>query len=459
MSTEIRPSNFFGGILTQSQLLTRRTVAVSLAITVVGAIALTAWTLNPLGAMLPNDDESNASATEARLHTVVVSTLEAAGPPHSTQTYTGIVTAKRESRLSSKAIARIEKVFVDLGDEVEQGTLLLELDNRQLRADLDVAKANLAAAKSRLEELIQGPRKQEVESARAQVADLDASLKLSKSNLDRKYELRKSRSISQQEFDEDLFQFQSMEARLRSAKENLSLLEEGTRREIKDAQAATVRSIEAQIARIEADLSDRQIVAPFDGQISSRGFDEGVVVSPGQELLRIVESAPYEVRVGVPPNLLPDQSQATSQQIFVNFHGRALVAELTRISPEIDPRTRTREIVLELGRESSIAVGIGASVSVTVQTPMSLEDDGGHWVPSKALTSGPRGLYSVLVAEPAKNANNGEHTLEPRLVELLRSKDDWYRIKSGPIGSQEQIVIEGIHKVVPGQTVLVVGRE
>ena len=458
MSVDIHSSNFFGAFLTQRHLLTRRLVAGVITVSLLGCAPFVVGWINtpPYGDSKSSEDDPRGPT--ARTLTVVTSTLQQAGPSHVSQSFTGIVRARQDSLLAAKTIGRVEKINVDLGDYVEKGQHLIELDKQQLLADLSVAEANLKAASARLRELSNGPRQQDLESARAQVRDLTASLSLSRSNLDRKMKLRDSKSISKQEFDEDLFQFQSMEAKLQVSEENLSLLEEGTREEVLSAQTAAVESIKAQIARIQADLNDRTITAPFDGQISLRSVDEGVVVSPGQGLIRVVEKAPYEVRVGIPQKALPASPETLSPgQFFVSNGEQQLVATIDRISPEIDPRTRTREIVLLLSQDSSVSVSIGASVSVTILHPILTErNDGSHWVPTAALTSGPRGLWAVFVATPINEGEPGNvYQLESRQVELVRSDNEWSKIQ-GPIGPEEQIVIEGMHRAVPGQIVSIV---
>ncbi len=464
-------SPFFQRFLTFRQILTHRTTRRLAAVGVVtaGLVIPAGYFLVASGLVASGNGSSTepastadpAFATEARLLTVATRELSAAGPEYLQQAYTGIVAARRSSRLASKQVARVESVLVDIGDQVEAGQLLIQLDVQQLTAERQVAAANSATAKARLNELSRGPRQQDIEQAVAQVVELQANVQLSRANFARVTDLRRSSAISKQEYDESRFALEAMVAKLESASQNLELLREGTRVEQIEAQAAVVAAMEAELLRIDADIADRSIHAPFGGSIQSRMIDEGSIVSPGEPLLAIMERAPYEVRVGVPPEVARNLS---GSELTVMSGKQELDATISRIAPAINELTRTREIVLQLSETSSHLVSIGSSVKVAVQVPVITD---GYWVPSACLTAGPRGLWAVYVtSDPTDHAHqdlgsaktglgDGVRKIERRQVELLRAQGQWSEIK-GPLAPTDRLVIEGVHRATPGQLVQIV---
>lgn len=444
-----KSSSFFGRILTNGQFLAQGQFLAVACIGVLSSFACYQWGLNS-----PGKDGSVESAADPvqskvaernRLLSVTTCQLNAAGPDFLSQKFTGIVASRRKSQLAAKTVGRVESVLVRVGSNVAQGDVLVELDQQQLVAQRNLAVAALNAAQARLRELRAGPRTQEIEQAESRVSELESNLKLSQANFARLSDLRNSSSISKQEYDESRFSLNAAEAQLQSATQALELLKEGTRVEQIESQVATVEGLVAQIAKIDADIRDQTIVAPFNGAIQMRQVDEGAVVSPGQTLLEILEATPYEVRVGLPQELVDDLSESN---LAVLHDGQKLSASIARVAPAIQETTRTREVVLLLSEVSSAIVSVGSAVSVEVRQPTESQ---GYWVPTKSLTAGARGLWAVFVAV-ASPENGGQHQIERRQVELLRAYDGWSEIQ-GPLSPSDQLVIEGVHRVTPGQEV------
>ena len=359
-------ASFFARTLTPRQLLTKRQVIAG--VTVMLAIGLpAAWKTGLLGALSQSSaaaaGDTNLGATgesAATAHVVHVLRCGAAGPDLLTQSYTGLVTARRATALATKTLGRVEHISVDLGDPVVQGQVLISLDARELSAQQQVLTSDLHAAEAKLRELEAGPRAQEIEVAAARVAELMASFRLAEANFGRTQELFHQAVASTQDRDESQYRLDSAKAQLASAREELDLLHEGTRQEQVLEQAARVESLRAHIQQIAIAIGESQIAAPFDGHVAARHIDEGTVVSAGQAILEIVESGEMEVRVG-----LPAEQCSAAQRPFITLHyeDSPLRAEPVRISPTIDQRTRTRELVFRI-LESAAEIPIGASIVV-----------------------------------------------------------------------------------------------
>lgn len=464
MTASRAESSFFGRILTRRHLLTRRAFLAAVLLCPAPLLLGYQWLSSRTASTLADDSRFTSAADEGeaskvRYLKVATRPLSTAGPEFITNEFTGVVVARRSSRLASKAVGRVDSISVDLGDSVVLGQLLIELDHAELDAARGVAEATLASAKSRMQELERGPRMQDIDQAQARVTELMAALALQRANHERKMQLRQSGAISRQELDESQFSLDASLAQLDAAQQGLDLLIEGTREEHLEIQRATIAGLESQLARIAADLADRRITAPFAGQIKQRFLDEGSIVAPGQSLLEIVESAPYEIRVGLPDEMAMN---LVDSEIVVFSGSQKLTATIERVSPTIDEATRAREIVLRLSESSSELVSLGSAVKVVVQRRST---EAGLWVPTQSLTSGARGLWAVYLAMPYESSagpdsaaesttdiNSGMHIIERRQVELLRSHGDWSQIQ-GPLSRDELLVTEGVHRVTPGQIV------
>lgn len=422
----------------------------------------------------------DSAASDKDLLTVHVMQLHEGTEQLLEQRFTGLVTAKRTSRLAVKYMGLLQTIHVHVGDSVRAGEVLASLDQRELAAQKSVAMARLKGAQAQLQESITGPRPQELERAAATVEELRASLKLRMNTAERTQILLRSSSISQQEHDENLTAVDMTRAQLRGAEQQLAMLVEGTRTEQIENLRATVESLQSEIERIDAMLRDHEIVAPFDGRVQARFVDEGVVVSPGQSVLEVVESTDLEIRVGLPSKLTAAETLETA-----TLKSRSGCAPLTvrRIAPAIDERTRNLEVAfgiktpvnlkqndIEQGGAPTPELVIGEAVDVTIRIPVSSE---GWWVPTAALTPGVRGLWNLHVVkqsaqpEPSTNSSNSFSStaksasltsdqwltrIEVRNVEILRSTGDWSQIQ-GTVNGQDWIITDGVHRVTPGQWV------
>ncbi len=459
---------FFDYFLTLRHLLTRRLLALAGG----GSLAILApvlWFSLQGSTLEPTPRGPNASPRTSQARPLSVSTLAVgqAGPEYLRQSFTGIVKPRRSSLLAAKAVGRVERIFVEMGAPVAAGELLIQLDLATLEAERGTLTARLAAAQAQLAELRAGPRQQDIEQAAERVAEISSTLQLNEANLRRTESLVPTASISQQELDEARFTVDATQAKLSAARQALDLLREGTRVEQIAAAVATVRGLQSELEQNGVRLAEQSLYAPYAGTIQTRLVDEGVVVSPGQSLLQIVESGAVEIHVGLPPELA-QSLQLTN--LSVTTRERQIPVEIARLSPSINEATRTREVVLRMPASAVGDILLGHAVNVEVRTPTHSSLDLGSdsfWIPRDALTAASRGLWAVFIAVPVPAAEASlptdvpesgppVHRIERRQVELLRSQGEWTEIR-GPLTAAERLVVTGGHRVTQGQLVVIDG--
>ncbi len=460
--------SFFARKLTSRHFLTRRRKLVFFAGAVLPCVAAVLLLQMPVVKSFMRSDPTETSAapitsaSEAppiQPRPLLVSTLAVAqaGPPFLKQQYTGVIAARRTTQLAAKTLGRVEQLTVELGDRVETGQMLVRLDSQQLLAQREVIAASLTAAQALLAELEHGPRVQELEQSQSHLKELQSLMELQQAQLSRTEQLGGSSAISKQEMDESRFRTDAVRAQLRAAEHADALLQAGTRSERIDAQQATVAGLAAQIKNIDVQLEEKQIVAPYAGHIQARFVDEGAIVAAGQPLLEIAETDQLEVHVGLPSELADNFAHlAADQSLRATVGPHRLTIRVDRISPTIQSTTRTREVVLTVEPGEYYPPAVGSAVNVEYQTPVEAQ---GYWIPTAALTAGARGLWAVFVAIADNDHNPNDptsatHTIARRQVELLRSQAEWSEVL-GPLDAQELLVVEGVHRIVPGQAVRV----
>jgi len=346
-------------------------------------------------------DPDPGAATDAVL-LVPVARVAPAGGYVVRREFAGRVEAARNSAVGFEIGGQLADVLVDEGDGVQAGAALARLDTDRLEARREEAAAALAQA--------------------------EATLALAETTLARMAEALEFRGVSQQEYDEAV----RAERGARSAGE----------------------AARARLTSVRVDLEKSVLRAPFDATVTRRSADEGEVLAPGQVLLELQERTAPRVRIGVAGDML-DAVTAREEHVL-RVDGRALPARLRAVLPVRDAATRTVDAIFELAPDQGVLPGDLARLALErpVETP-------GFWVPLGALAEGDRGVWTNYVAVPlaaGEQAGEATHVIEARAVEVLYEKADRVYVR-GAIDAGERVVVAGLHRIVPGQTVRVGVRQ
>jgi HlyD family secretion protein len=202
----------------------------------------------------------------------------------------------REVNLAFKVAGRIEKLFVDEGDNIHQGQKLASLDKvyfednlAQLRAQRDQSAANLA-------KIVAGNRPQEIAQAEALVAEREATLTNMQRAVDRSQQLLKTAAGTQKTLDDAVMASKQTGAQLESSREALRLMKIGSRQEDIDFARAQLGERVAAIRIAERQLKDADLFAPSDGVGLSRVRELGAVVNAGETVFVLSLTSPVWVR-------------------------------------------------------------------------------------------------------------------------------------------------------------------
>lgn len=261
-----------------------------------------------------------------------------------------------EIRLGSRVGGRVLKVHVAEGDAVAKGDTLVELDPFDLKereavqaAARDRARAEYEqlAAGYRAEEIAQaearvrqwearaekarnGPRPQEIETARSELEVARANASLAKDNHARVAKLYAQQATTQENYDRAVSELRVYEALVVARTEQLALLEAGTREEdIRDAQAqleearaaldlvrkgyreqevqaayAAMQEAEAALHAVQSQLRELTVVAPLEGTVEAIELQPGDLIGANAPAISLLDRNSLWVRAYVPENEL-----------------------------------------------------------------------------------------------------------------------------------------------------------
>lgn len=140
--------------------------------------------------------------------------------PNSVLTASGYVVAHHKIAVGAKVMGRVAWIGVEKGDKVQQGQVLVRLEDQEFRAHVNEAQANLAAAQARLDQLRSGSRPQEKLKDKAAVMQAEANLKNAEAEFDRVAKLYPAGVVSKADYDRAVAQRDSARAAVEAARQS-----------------------------------------------------------------------------------------------------------------------------------------------------------------------------------------------------------------------------------------------
>src|SRR5258707_1944410 len=159
----------------------------------------------------------------------------------------GYVVAHHKIAVGAKVMGRVAWIGVEKGDKVQQGQVLVRLEDNDFRAQANQARANVSAAQARLDQMRSGSRPQEKLKDKAGVLQAQATLRNAEAEHDRTEKLVRAGVSSKAELDRAIAQRDTARALLEAARQSSSMTDMGPR-------AEEIRASEAQVRQMRAAL-------------------------------------------------------------------------------------------------------------------------------------------------------------------------------------------------------------
>ena len=212
----------------------------------------------------------------------------------------------------------IVEIIVAEGEAVESGRKLLRQNDARATARLADAEALYLQSKARMDEMLRGPRSEQITAARATVEGATQDLDYRQSELSRISEIYQRGLASTEALDKDNAALDASQATLKLRLAQLEELLAGTTiEELAQAEQA-VNQAEARRDAAQIDVERHVFVAPVDGVVDSRLFETGERPGIGQPVLVMLGGEQPYARVYVPELLRVQITPGTKARIFVD---------------------------------------------------------------------------------------------------------------------------------------------
>jgi len=308
---------------------------------------------------------------------------------------TGTIEPDRSARLAAQVDGEVVALEVREGTGVREGQVVVRIDPSRLAAALDEARADHLAARAQLED---------------------------------------GRRILER--DRALFERQGI------SKESL----EKSETDVLRLEAAEMRA-RARISGLEAQLSDTEVKAPFDGFILERSVELGDVVKNGTALLVVASRTLHAL---VPVSEMALSGIAVGAKVHLRSDaaaGGGCGARIRLIRPRIDPATRTADVEVVPGPE---ACDVRWLPGMLVRATFTLAERRDVLaVPAEAVALRPDGSRTLFVVE--------DDVARQRKVTTGLEGGGWIEITEG-IGEGDKIIVQGFEKLKDGVAVAQPGK-
>jgi RND family efflux transporter MFP subunit len=337
-----------------------------------------------------------ATTTQALAEETVNVLHASRGEPVSSVTLPGMTQAYSESPVYARVNGYVRTWYADIGAHVRKGDLLAEID----APDVD----------------------QQLSQARAMLSQTEANLQLAKITASRYQDLIQTKSVSQQEVDQN--------------NQNLA------------AQQANEQAAAANVGRLEQMRGFEKVCAPFDGVITERKTDFGDLINAGndgtgRELFRVSQVSMIRVFVNVPEEYSEQivDGAGTSMDLR-ELPGKRFTGRVTRTSNAIDPASRTLLVEVDVPNPSGQLLP-GAYANVHFKVPRGVVP---LVLPNSSIlfqSAGPQ----VAIVDP-------QNRIELRKVSLGRDFGDTVEILGG-VNSKDAVVATPPDSLTTGMQVAV----
>jgi RND family efflux transporter MFP subunit len=236
----------------------------------------------------------------------------------------GPIIVEHEVELTAQRDGILQKIFFDAPARVQAGTLLAQLDDRQIKSNLEAARAK-------------------TRSIAADLKNWQAEAEVLKSDYARQQHLMDLGLTSQEQLEHAKYKAESDQWDILRVTETLNNAREEEH-------------------SLELEMEKTKVAAPFSGLIARRYVREGQNVAKGDRLFWVTAEAPLLMRFTLPEKYFGKMKNGQPVEVTcADAPAEKHVARVKQVSPVVDPSSGTFEVLVELtGDRGSLRPGMTA---------------------------------------------------------------------------------------------------
>lgn len=234
-----------------------------------------------------------------------------------TGNYTGSLLPNSQFNIASKISGRLEKLEVQIGDRIDNNTVIATLEDEEYAQNLEEARARLAVAKASVEEA-------------------GSAIGVAQREYERMKELREKDAVSDSDLDQARSDYEVQEAKYKVAQ-------------------ARVNQEEAALKTSEIRLSYTKIQASWEDQdddvrvIGERFVDEGALIAPNTPIVSVLDLDPMKAVIHVIERDYASIKIGQEAEITTDaYPAETFTGKVLRVSPILKESSRQARVEIEI---------------------------------------------------------------------------------------------------------------
>ncbi|MBU0676061.1 MAG: efflux RND transporter periplasmic adaptor subunit [Proteobacteria bacterium] len=239
---------------------------------------------------------------------------------HENQSFIGLISYDRVSKVSSEIAGLVKEVMVREGDQIKAGAPLMNLDTELLETQINVQMTR--------------------------IAQITLEIGHAEKNYSRLQALFAQEGISEKDLDD-----------ARYAVENARLGKQQAEQELKQLQIRLRKSV---------------ILAPFTGIVLAKQVDTGVWIQQGKDLITLAAIDDLKIRVPLAETQLKFIKTGIKVPVLLTASGKEMNGTISKIAPVADAQTKNVFVDVKIVSQPGLAENMSATVFFPVSAPREL---------------------------------------------------------------------------------------
>lgn len=337
--------------------------------------------------------------------------------------YQGNLISRYSVNLQPQVVGQVAKIYVNPGDKVKAGQLLMLIDNRKQESALNSAKATTESAKATLYNL------------KVQRKTLESNLEYNKQMYERYKALYAKKTVSKQDLDKYTDTYNKAKYDLEANDAQMK------------AQIAEIDKSNYLVKEQKVQLQFYKITAPYSGIIGDIPAKVGDSVNIATNLLNITQNDKLELNISLPSDKVFDIKKGLSVEILDNLNNIVVKSKISFVSPVIDKETQTILVKALIPNPNGIL-----KADQSVKARVIYDTQKGIVIPTSSVTH-LGGQDFVYIVQNLKN----KYSVKQQPVKLGKIFENKYVVLNG-LSQGDQVVTQGIQKLMDGAAVTINGK-
>lgn len=322
----------------------------------------------------PEDEDPDNTKNDIPVHTAHISTATL----HRYVEGFGIVAARPAkpggmagaANIASPVPGLVSHVLCELGQKVNVGDAVIQLDDRLAKSAEDQAAASLAQAEASLAGLKATPRPDQLQIAELTVKKSESAFQFAKKNYDRLSRLMEEQGTSAKSVEQASVDMAAAQTDLAISQKQLVLLKNSPTPEELRAEQSKVAQAAAALATAQVQRKMLTIFSPIDATVTLVSVNPGECVDVTRAIVQLIALDRLAVNLDVPADQLPANAVGLAAQILLPSSPAGtdpIVGKISSVNPQVDPRNGSVGVAIELPAGTTLRPGLCVRVRIVAE--------------------------------------------------------------------------------------------